>query len=721
MPRRDRQSFAQVDFRGGICLEPENARPNQVLDALNVWAPDGKLVKRPGSTAAFYPFPRGDTPDGFGYDPGLDNTNVSFSGYHHVAASTFGTGTLVNNTQRIYLGSTNAAADFVLIQYTGTPAATTSVEQFFCEYWNGTEWRPCWFEYGTWDTSTGSSLLFQVGPGFLNDDGSADANYLIVLPGADWASSTPGTDWNAIGWTDITDTSSAAAASAGYFLRLTSVNGTGFVSNSSTLTFSNDRKVVDNVEFRRRPRFTQQLQFSSGSLLCWFFQDFDSGSNYATMLEHILLPALTHHNMERQYFPSVGGDIEPGTVAIIPEFDKALVAIGERVFELTYDQPGTVAVADVNTDSNFIGTGAPFDSSVVALEAAVPAARYIQNFKGVIFAVVGDFQIQWSGNILQGGYNVWPTANFDNLSEADNSPISGMNATAEHPVLYKRDSIWIMVFGGTNPSTGQPIFVPTKVVAGRGTVANASVQAFDGKNVFLAEDGFYLFDGTPNILPLSTSIDEMVQRINWARVKFGASVYWKTRRCYLFSCAVDGSETNNFVFCYDTTNNAWWFWDDINVERWLLIEDNDDIETLYYSDIHGRMYRMVEGATDDHGDSFECMVQTNRLGYLDDSTKRWSSAVIDSTDTSRSLTVDLEPGDEASTTATLALTTSKDPTFGTTTWGQTGAVLGGKRRWDRVDFRRTDRWATIKVSQTSNKDKFEVTGVRAFYQPLGRR
>ena len=48
MGRGNYKYFEQADFRGGFCLEPENARPNQLLTAKNVWAPEGRLETRPG-------------------------------------------------------------------------------------------------------------------------------------------------------------------------------------------------------------------------------------------------------------------------------------------------------------------------------------------------------------------------------------------------------------------------------------------------------------------------------------------------------------------------------------------------------------------------------------------------------------------------------------------------------------------------------------------------
>ena len=48
MTRGRYKYYAQTDFRGGINQEPENAQPNQLIDARNVWAPEGRLVQRPG-------------------------------------------------------------------------------------------------------------------------------------------------------------------------------------------------------------------------------------------------------------------------------------------------------------------------------------------------------------------------------------------------------------------------------------------------------------------------------------------------------------------------------------------------------------------------------------------------------------------------------------------------------------------------------------------------
>ena len=53
--RRDLEYRQQVDCRGGVNLEPENAQPNQVLDARNVWCPNGRLEQRPGYVGIYAP------------------------------------------------------------------------------------------------------------------------------------------------------------------------------------------------------------------------------------------------------------------------------------------------------------------------------------------------------------------------------------------------------------------------------------------------------------------------------------------------------------------------------------------------------------------------------------------------------------------------------------------------------------------------------------------
>jgi hypothetical protein len=188
-----------------------------------------------------------------------------------------------------------------------------------------------------------------------------------------------------------------------------------------------------------------------------------------------------------------------------------------------------------------------------------------------------------------------------------------MAGLGDNLVVFKQNSIWQLIYNGLD-DLDLPTFVPQLVVAGVGCLAANSIQQVNGRLMFLAEDGFYAFDGTPNIKKMSENVNATVQRINPARQPFATAINWRTRYAYMCAVSLDESETNNAVFIYDYKHQAWWIWDgwdDINC--WFQIDGVGLQENIYYADGFGRLYQLERGDTD-NGAPIDNYVLTTRFG-----------------------------------------------------------------------------------------------------------
>ena len=169
MGRRDQIYLSQTDFRGGINTEPENARPNQVLDARNVWAPEGQLIQRPGFTRVAVT---------------ITGTGVTTSGEEMIAWDTDGTTILVQDTSGAWSFGTLTAGQYwgfaASEKYNGRIAFsagntgnTNTAITGRLEYWNGTVWVRHPGGFMEKDSEQG----YHIGP---------DSDYIFHIP-SDWA------------------------------------------------------------------------------------------------------------------------------------------------------------------------------------------------------------------------------------------------------------------------------------------------------------------------------------------------------------------------------------------------------------------------------------------------------------------------------------------------------------------------------------------------------
>lgn len=347
----------------------------------------------------------------------------------------------------------------------------------------------------------------------------------------------------------------------------------------------------------------------------------------------------------------------PPTLAVIPEFNTAFIAFNHVVTEHPYYGPyGTTTAnpyfngaasynagpsrgatyqqvkrAQVNTDPNIVGSlsvsnpSVPYPADQIPQLTGFPAANLIVYFKNQLWVagIEGNpTLVRWSGSANEGAYNVWPEDNQVTLSTAqDNSEITGMAPLGDNLIIFKKNSIWALVDNGLSDNE-LPLYEPRLVVAGVGTLSHQSIQPMLGGLMFLAEDGFYFFDGTPNIKRLSDPVKSYVDQINPARTPFAVATIWRTKQAYICACSSNGEDQfNDLVFCYDYQNGGWYVWSGWDVQCWLQVDGVGLQEEVWFTDILGRAHQLDKWTQSDNGAYIDSWLLTGRMGRNDVETK----------------------------------------------------------------------------------------------------
>jgi hypothetical protein len=282
-------------------------------------------------------------------------------------------------------------------------------------------------------------------------------------------------------------------------------------------------------------------------------------------------------------------------------FETTYVSHGHEVWEVDRDNAITTPPL-VEKNEAFVGTilgiKSPYHPDLVAQLSAWPAAKFFLYFKGVLFAAnlkENGGAVRWSAAIP--AHRVWPEESIEFLTEGDAREITGLSSLTEFPVVFKRDSIWNMVYIGPSPSDeggsgGVPQYSPVKVVSGIGTEGGGTTALTPRGLLFAGDDGVYLYKGTPlsEEDKLSGAIDKMWRRINPSKRKEMRGVYWPEKQAYLLSVAIDGAEFNNMLLVYDLKHKAWWFWEDFEAQE-LFLRENGQTQEVYFEDHLGRLYQ----------------------------------------------------------------------------------------------------------------------------------
>lgn len=710
MGRENYRYIGQDDFRGGINQEPENAQPNQVLDALNVWCPNGVVEHRPSFKGIPFTILQAAGSASSIQLIKEDNT-TSTPSYSNVANIT---GTYVSKTNtrtgdRIYMGFngyTLSTTGLASIEFTtASPNAANTLVKV--EVFTDSGWVT--LEHGNGSSMTPENVTLLKGNAFF----TGNQNYRIP-----WVNNAASTTVNGVTrsvWVRFE------------FLNADLIMGANTITMSPATTLGIGSYAPIFLKSSSLPGFYGISTFSGGTSTQFFLKNL-SGEDIFITYPYDFPPGLVG-------FPSL---VE------IPQFGDAIFSVGSQAFTAQlYAVPSilsptgffTIGNAKIEDRPEFVGTvngiKSDFHPDIIAQLSAWPSAKFYMYHQGTLFAanVIGDNQIiRWSAP--EPAYKVWPSESFAYFISEDRSEITGLAVLNENVIVFKQDSIWQLVDIGED-DLGLRQFTPRLIKQGIGCVSNNSIQNIPGGLVFLAEDGIYFCDGTPNVKKLSQPIDLTTKTINSSFRYLATSTHIRSGQCYVLSVPTDGNTYNNLTLVYDYKHNGWWKWDGITPQSWFSINSQFNTEEVYFLDHTGQLMQMEK--TYSGNNYFEMCATTlsgnttggsyilsHRIGYGSNTTKLWGDITVDgNARMSCEAHILVQDEDPPASAVNLSFTdTSEDTWGGADQWG-TAVWVKSKRRNRRLSYRKHGEWAQFRVENFGAGA--QLKGVQLGYIPLGIR
>jgi hypothetical protein len=705
-----RSNLIRYEITGvqGIDQQVDKASGNSLADARNVWAPDGKVVVRPGY-------------EGVGALPGIP---VDFEGtwYNFDLDSDSQTGGDIEPSQNSpYQLRTSASAlgQVALFNLDGDALSGTTTRGEVTGI--GTPVGA----FSAYTTSGSAGMYMEY---LTESDEWKKLNYYLFLGDPSEPFTLDADNLWRVGFTLPKDAKNYSTQDSGNIVRF------GFFAPSSspgnmTMTatgFNIMAAVTSNHEIYG----LLDAEFADAKKAFIVYNSTASGEGFSIRGQNSIVD--TYGTNDPLY--ELGSEVtrrEAPTIAVNPEFNECFVATAgtdtvRGALDPSDDFNLGLAAATIETRDALVGENAPFDPTLIAQDQQWPHAKYISFFRGRLW-VAGlpglPFQVKWSA--ASPAHKVWPSLNFENLMENDNSPITGLHPLGEHMCVFKQDSIWMMVYNGLN-AFGQPTFLPRQVVAGVGCVANSSIQEIRGNLIFLSEDGIYAFDGTPDIKKLSDPLQETIKDIDPARRPFSSSAHWRKNSLYLLSVSTDGDgTTNDTTIVYDYKNGTWWLWDNIDAQHWLILEGSGDDEEVYFGDSKGAIFRFASGKTD-HGAAIASYVTTQRMDYRKNIKRRVRQIELTCDNKTRTATFKILPNDahpDDVTAVTVPFTDANEIDWADLDWGSgdTDSWSRKRRRARRAGARVDYDWFQVRVDHSTKGQPFELGLIDVGAKSLGRR
>lgn len=684
----------------GINQQDRLADPRlELADARNMWAPNGKLEKRPGYF-------------GVGASTGYDSNQNALTGSTVLSEDTrdtfTATGTLSSKAvgKWWYIGWTEAidAANYPAGINLNVATSNSNEMSAIVEYWNGTGWAG--LSVAEIQESTGILISSHLGTSGARD-------WYFPSP-KDWAQTTLG-------------------STTAYFLRFTlqAMNGSSAFDASTSVTTTSAKVLewgVDDVVQRYlvAASFPTRIRFLRGISA-------NGGLNETKFLNTGALagPTSEYETYQTSDIFYHAGDELPCVVAI-PQYDDGFfvtynyVTTFHCVNSFSSDARDRVAkLATVEDDPEFVGSGAAYSPDFLPQLATWPAAKYFRYHRGELWAANlkdgGQHTVRWSApdGFALTGHKVWPTLNIEVLADKDSSPVSALFPFDQDMMVFKSDSMWRMVYTGQNFQQ-MNTYRGVKTISGTGCVSQNSICDIKGNLFLLAEDGVYRFDGV-HAVKLSDRIQKYIDKIVPGRRAHATAVHWKKKSCYLLAVTTTGSAVNNLILVYDYKNDSWWVWDNIEVMGWLNLEDASDNERVYFYDRAGRIYELGVGLHD-FGTAITGYYTTQRLNQTNVNQKVRGVTFL-STNLTRSLTVEVQPNDQpflGQDTVSVSFTDPNEKEYGVAQFDKdhytperdryvgTGELKAGS--WFRLKVSHTEKDAPCVISEAQLQ--LVDTGVR---------
>lgn len=676
---------------GGINQAEESASLQECADARNVWAPNGKVVQRPGYVGIAAPF----------YHSTSALTTVQIVQENPIGTFSDTVAFTIGPNGRWYaLFSTAVSTSAYAGGFSITvPALNSDAARAQVEYYNGTEWR--------WLAATEITDVNENGVFATLTLGAVTSTWLFPWPN-DMAQVT-------------------VNGHTGYGLRFTILSATGLTAFTTVGAMTYLIPSTEKVGFINRVKFA-----ATNRVIGLFFTPttatlFNQGQLQGRVSTSEIVSTSTPCNV-------VLSPKEPPTYAVVPDTNEAFLSYANTVFYATTTPTsnGPDTLAQVETNDFAVGTDAPYDKSFIAQRSSFPNAKYILYNQGRLWYTT-DTTVGWSAAVPY--HKVFPLLSEEPIADAqDNSAITGLAALGEQTVVFKQNSIWVMVLVQSpeeNPF-GLSVFKPIKRVSGVGCVSNASIKAIQGRLIFLGHDGLYAFDGTSisKISLIKGKDGQMIERLQdfWASVTPGQrqnaiAADYKPQSHYLLSISVDGSSTNNRVLAWHYASNTFWIWDSIEARGWIEQFDVYGDEHLYFYDTLGRIFEFGKSETD-NGSAISSYVLTEPIGLYAPYRGKARELKVTTSNMANTITVDVFPDDNNVAAyngeASIDVTHPNEKTWAELVWN-TDNWTDDRKIKRKVRFNIVGEYFQAKVSHSSKNTPFSLVSIDINYASLGRR
>ena len=684
----------------GINQQERLADPTMELyDARNLWAPDGRLEKRPG----FW----GVGSSNLSTTSDLTGFSSAVKMYVEDPVGTFtetSTISALGVGERFYFKWTDDDASLFSATKlpTGLGVVMTNVNtndiSAFVEYWNGATWAPL-----------NVAEIDDPGTGYnITAISFSKTENVFIFP---WPN-------------DITVSGSPYGQ-----IRFTiqAKNGTSALVTPTTVNRANCSLYQTSLTVPYSPLYYMAVPFLSGLRYIAGYRDVSTPTNGASIqsTRELAGPATGAQAIERVRKTDIIYTTDvPASIAIVPAFGEFYVAYNRIVTahkSVVLSAADCASLATVETDPEFIGPNEQYGPAFVPQLASWPRAQHIAFHRGEMWAANlkdgGEHSIRWSAGAP--AYKVWPTISIETLTDVDNSPISALFAYDQDMIVFKNSSIWRMVYTGLN-GLKLNSYRAEKIVSGIGCGAHQSIQDINGNLVFLAEDGVYVFNGV-KAEKISSRIQKIIDSISPGRRALAVSTHWKAKSCYLLAVTTSGSDTNNLVLVWDYKNDSWWVWD--NIEAGSFFGSDNDVEaaTTYFTDAYGQVFQLGVGQHD-YGTAISAYYVSQRLNQANVNQKIRAVTFL-GTNHTREIDVEVQPNDQpflGKDVQTVTFKDSNEKEYGTAQY-DVSHYSPERERYAGLGELKSGSWFRLKVSHDLKDHPLQLANTQINVVPTGVR
>ena len=715
MPGRNSRIKLKLQGTGGINQSRDAARPDQLEDALNVWAPNGALRRRPGLSGV-----------GHEFVIWTAATNALTRYNYDVSAGTYNTsdnfGTATDAGDMMYVGFTTKEYSAVRFEVLSNfnPEAVV-------QYWNGTIWKNL------------PATLYAY-------NGSADAVFYTGIPlteiiySVDWTTVPPWyyfpvpNDWE---FTTVN-------GGGGYWLR--------FIWQNSIAGGSLDYVARPFVECKTAEyNLTSAFDVTTASKQARVYTGYRTSTLIASedLRDTICIKDLDRGSLIRVFpfdLPDLDRRRRIASYAVIPSTDEVIFSYNDKQHVLLslselydpytlYVGSDLVSFAEVETADFAVGTDAPYDSTLIAQLTEWPESKLIAFHQNRLWAVDDDW-VRWSAPVPY--HKVWPSLAIEPL-EGDSSKTVAAIGYNENLTIFKEDSIYRMVFAELDQFQ-VPHFIPSKVVSGVGCIAAGSLQTINNALVFLSKNGLYGYNGSSvRKIGEVNGVDTLLpffKSLNYGIADKFISAVWESDQLYVLGVASLGKSHIDKCLVWDFGNNSFWIWDlraDLRQdENWTLENAKYPIAFLGGRSNSGtaKSHKLVNNFGDvfeftnidsDYGQPISCSVKTHPIGREAYTGLRLREVELSATNKCGDISVTASGDDEATgQTTTVAFDSSIESNWGVAEWG-VSEWPSERTRVRKAGFDTDGKQVSVTITKDAIGEDFEISGIELGLLKLGKR